>query len=231
MFFLSFFLLLAVYSLLCAIFFSRALSILCHLVCSLPLSRLRSSCGTAICYITRIKYGLSKIVHVNTLLHSLTHSHTHTRALNSIALSAKYIASAIKCSVYCSCAHTTRERYCSHFSFFRRNFHRYRRYSVLLVVAFAASSANLCAVVYFVVYCALVRCAALYLNVASFLPLSIRSIQIDAQAHTLTYCCENPSIWRIRNRAHQKLFANVIFFIHFATKSNEFFKRIETENW
>lgn len=67
------------FPLLYAIFF-HARSFNLH---SISLAR---SLSTAICYITRIKYGLSKVVHVNT--ESDTHTHSYIDIQHSSALSA-----------------------------------------------------------------------------------------------------------------------------------------------
>lgn len=80
----------------------------------------------AICYITRLKYGLSKIVHVN------THSHTNTPA------HCQRIYSRWSGSVYWSHAHNRTVLLL--FFLFPTYFHRCRRY--IGVVAFAASSEN-----------------------------------------------------------------------------------------
>lgn len=72
-------------------------------------SRSGPSCSTAICYVTRIKYGL---VHVNIRSHTLKHTTPSHRQ--------QIYRQRVKRSIYWSCdAYTTSERYCSHFSFFR----------------------------------------------------------------------------------------------------------------
>lgn len=73
---------------LCDFFHARSFNL--H---SISLAR---SLSTAICYITRIKYGLSKVVHVNT--ESDTHTHSYIDIQHSSALSAN--KQSMKCSVY-----------------------------------------------------------------------------------------------------------------------------------
>lgn len=85
-------------------FFFHARSILCYLTCTLPLSFFRFPLDTATCYITCIKYGLSKIVHVNTSIHTVTRTHaytiiTHTHTLHRNI--SKYIGEPmLKCLVH-----------------------------------------------------------------------------------------------------------------------------------